>query len=496
MTESPAQSLRSPRRSRLRPSSSTASAPTPHPPLALRLALALVAALGLALGLATLGPSAPAQAASGDTIQVTVTDQDSNPVKGAAVTVSGNGTQKKATTDAQGRVVVAVSGTGTYQISVDPKSLPDGLAPSGENPVSFSKVSAGPSYTLIEVAPGAGAGGGGSSPSASASSAAATASSSTGGGTTSTTAPADQPQTTSEAGKGSSFLEQLTDKATHGLIFGLLLALASVGVSLIYGTTGLNNFAHGELVTFGGFVAFVAATGAHTSAWVGLLLALVAGGVFGWVQDAWLWKPLRRRHVGLIQIMIVSIGLSLLLRYVYAFFFGPDRHSLPQSFDAVASIDGVDLTYWNVWGSVISLILLIVTGLALSYTRLGKSIRAVSDNKALAATAGINVERVNRVVWVVGAALAAVSGVFVTYYQTLNFQSGAQILLLIFAAVVLGGLGSPYGALFGSILLSLFIELSTFVIPSSMKVAVAMLVMILILLVRPQGLFGRRQRIG
>ena len=120
----------------------------------------------------------------------------------------------------------------------------------------------------------------------------------------------------------------------------------------------------------------------------------------------------------------------------------------------------------------------------------------MADNKLLAATTGIHVERVIRVVWVGGAALAAVSGVLVAFYQTLSFQSGAQILLLIFAAVTLGGLGSAYGALVGALLLSWFIELSTFFIPSSMKIVAAMIVMIVILLVRPQGILGRKQRIG
>ncbi|MDN6566789.1 MAG: branched-chain amino acid ABC transporter permease, partial [Actinomyces sp.] len=367
--------------------------------------------------------------------------------------------------------------------------------PAPSTPKSYSKLSAGTSYAALKLDTGAGEGA-----AASPSSSPAGASPSGAPATTATSpaTPVSGPATTGgeEAGTTGSVGHQIATKMVRGTVFGLILALAAIGVSLIYGTTGLNNFAHGELVTFGGFVAFFTMTALGLNGWVALLLALVAGAGFGLVQNAIIWHPLRKRGVGLIQIMIVSIGLALFLRYVFAFFFGPNRLVMPQSFDAVVSPLGVPLGYWDLWGSVICLLLLAVVVWVLGWSRLGKSIRAVADNKMLAATTGIHVERVIRVVWVGGAALAAVSGVLVAFYQTLSFQSGAQILLLIFAAVTLGGLGSAYGALVGALLLSWFIELSTFIIPTSMKTVAAMFVMIVILLVRPQGILGRKQRIG
>ena len=431
----------------------------------------------------------PAMAAD-DVIRVTVTN-DGSPLSGVGVTISGDSGTKTGTTDDSGQVEIAVPGTGTYKISVEASTLPSGVdAPA--QPLTFDKVSSGKGYTALKLDEMSQT----AQPSASASTSAAPSTSTSSAGTSTGSGTDGGTTAGEEATTAGSFGQQLAAKLIRGVVYGLILALASVGVSLIYGTTGLNNFAHGELVTFGGFVAFVAMTAASLNGWIAIVLALILGAGFGWLQNAVIWHPLRKKRVGLIQIMIVSIGLALFLRYLYAFIFGPNRLVMPQSFDAVWSPFGVSLSYWDVWGSAIALVIILAMVYVLERTRLGKSIRAVADNKLLAATTGIHVERVIRVVWVGGAAIAAVAGVLVAFYQTLSFNSGAQILLLIFAAVTLGGLGSAYGALVGAILLSCFIELSTFIIPTSMKTVAAMLVMILILLVRPQGIFGSKQRIG
>jgi branched-chain amino acid transport system permease protein len=146
--------------------------------------------------------------------------------------------------------------------------------------------------------------------------------------------------------------------------------------------------------------------------------------------------------------------------------------------------------------SLISLVVLVVAGLILARTRLGKGIRAVADNPALASASGINVERVIRVVWIGGAAIAGLSGVGLGLTQGFNYQFGFKILLLIFAAVVLGGLGTIWGALVGSFVIGLLIEVSTVVVPAELKYVSALAVLIIVLVVRPQGILGRRERIG
>ncbi len=145
---------------------------------------------------------------------------------------------------------------------------------------------------------------------------------------------------------------------------------------------------------------------------------------------------------------------------------------------------------------VLAAVVLVAVSIALLRTRIGKATRAVADNPALAAASGINVDAVIRVVWVVGGALAALSGILLAMGQGMNYQLGLQILLLVFAAVTLGGLGTAFGALIGSIVVGIFIEVSTLVLPTELKNVGALLVLILVLLVRPQGILGRRERIG
>ncbi|MEO6115101.1 MAG: branched-chain amino acid ABC transporter permease, partial [Pseudolysinimonas sp.] len=279
-------------------------------------------------------------------------------------------------------------------------------------------------------------------------------------------------------------------------IFGLLLALASIGVSLIYGTTGLSNFAHGEMVTFGALSGYVASGILHFPIPVALLAGFLLGGVFGYVQDLALWKPLRKRGVALIPLMIVSIGLSLTLRYFYQFLFGPDQLVLPVPPADTIAFGPVHLRQIDVVSVIICIVLLLLVAFLLLRTRIGKATRAVADNKSLAAASGINVERIIRIVWVGSGALAGLAGVLIGYHQSLRWDTGGGALLLIFAAVTLGGFGTTFGALVGSLIIGLLVNLSTLVIPTNVQNAAALLVMILILLVRPQGIFGRRERVG
>jgi len=295
---------------------------------------------------------------------------------------------------------------------------------------------------------------------------------------------------------GPGFWTLFWPKVVTGLIFGLLLALAAIGLSLIYGTTGLNNFAHGELVTFGALMAYTFSGIFGWPAPIAIVVAVVLGGLFGYVQNQGLWKPLRKRGLGLIPLMIVTIGLSLVLRYVFAFIWGADRLSLPSDPKPFLVIGSVSLRFTDVAGAVVAIVLLLAVAFILLRTKIGKATRAVADNRSLAAASGIDVEGVIRTVWIGGAALAALSGVFIGYYQSLRWDTGASILLLVFAAVTLGGLGTAFGALVGSLVIGVFINVSTLWLPENLKYVAALVVMIIILLFRPQGILGRRERIG
>ena len=455
--------------------------------------LALVATFAGALAALLLaGTAAPALADVIDpddadqSLQVWIRDNaDKAGVPGVGVHVEGDGFSEDFATGDDGKVVVGLPDPGSYLVEVDESTIPAGMG----RPNALSRtvqVFAGnanvPANFLVDptFTPDAP-----SEP---------------------TTEPSDSPTSTppgSDEGSsgpaappGLDWWSLLLQKVVTGLIFGLLLALAAIGLSLIYGTTGLNNFAHGELVTFGGLMAFTFGNLLGLPSWLAIVIAVLLGGAFGWLQDAGIWKPLRRRNLRLIPLMIVTIGLSLVLRYLFAFIWGPDRMVLLNDPRPFLVVGPISLRFTDFMGAIIAIVCLLLVAFVLLRTKIGKAMRAVSDNRALAAASGINVERVIRVVWVGGAALAALAGVYLAYYQSLRWDTGASILLLLFAAVTLGGLGTAFGALVGSLVLSVFMNISTMWIPENLKNVGALVVMILILLFRPQGILGRRERVG
>ncbi|WP_175182974.1 branched-chain amino acid ABC transporter permease [Cryobacterium psychrophilum] len=294
-----------------------------------------------------------------------------------------------------------------------------------------------------------------------------------------------------------SFFDQFLNRAVNGLNFGLLLALAAIGLSLIFGTTGLSNFAHAELITFGALMTLVFSVNLALPIWIAIIIAILLSAGLGWGLDAVVWKPLRRKGVALVPLMIVSIGLSLALRYLYQYFFGGSTSQLPGSGMADLKFGPVSLSVIDMASMGISIVVLLLVAYFLLRTRIGKATRAVSDNPSLASASGIDVDGVIKIVWVAGAALAGLSGVLWAYFRPgVSWDMGFQLLLLVFAAVTLGGLGTAFGALIGSIIVGLFVELSTLWLPSDMKYVGALVILILVLLFRPQGIMGRKERIG
>ena len=412
--------------------------------------LGLVGAVIAVVGIGAL----PAQAA-GEGVQGTFRNAGT-PVPGVVVSATGpNSFAGTATTDAQGKWSIPVPGPGEYVVQVDAKTLPEGVTLRFPDRNPFTTQVNGDQQKVVLFALGA--------------------------------------STRVQA----SWVDQAANRFAQGLRFGLLIALAAVGLSLIFGTTGLTNFAHGEMVTLGGLVAYIFNSTFGIPLLLATALTLIVCGIGGWLFDSWLWAPLRRRGTGLIAAMIVSIGLSLALRYVYLYFFGGSTLAYPGSQGQRGIGPGpITLTGLDYTSMLISVLTLLAVAYFLLRTRTGKATRAVSDNPALASASGIDVDRVIRIVWITGGALAGLAGVLLGIAQQVSFQMGFQILLLIFAAVTLGGLGTAFGALVGSIVVGLFVEVSTLVIPTELKNVGALAILIIILLVRPQGILGRAQRVG
>lgn len=297
----------------------------------------------------------------------------------------------------------------------------------------------------------------------------------------------------SKPDKGAQVLQLTVD----GLAFGLIIALAAIGLSLIFGTTGLTNFSHGDLITFGALVAYFFNNVLGLPFILAAAGAVICSGIFGGLQDRFFWRWLRGRGTGLIAMLVISIGLGILLRYIYLFIFGGSSKNYAQyAGQPGIAIGPVDLTAKGMIGSAVCLLCIVLTALWLMKSRIGKASRAVADNPALASASGIDVERVINVVWILGTALAGLAGIIFALSNSVSWIFGFNLLLLVFAGVTLGGLGTAFGALVGSIVVGLFIQLSTLVIPSEMKNVGALLVLILVLLIRPQGLLGRRERVG
>jgi branched-chain amino acid transport system permease protein len=314
-----------------------------------------------------------------------------------------------------------------------------------------------------------------------------------------TTYPALFEVRTSEYQAGRSKSDLLIQSAVNGLRLGLLLALASVGLSLIYGTTGLSNFAHAEQVTLGGILAYGLCNVAGLGLWLGGAITVVLCGLSGYLQDRGMWQPLRRRGLGLTQMMIVTIGMSLAAQYLYQYFIGAGTVKVVvRTFDTT-TFGPVTLTNMSLLAMAISVVAIAVVGFVLLRTRIGRATRAVSDNPALAAASGIDVDRIIRLVWTASAALAGLSGILYALVVSngIRWDTGMQILLLLFAAVTLGGLGTAFGALVGSLVIGLVVELAgPLGAPGDLKYAVALGILILLLMVRPQGLLGRAERVG
>lgn len=291
------------------------------------------------------------------------------------------------------------------------------------------------------------------------------------------------------------FGEQLVIRLWSGLNLGLLLAVAAIGISLIFGTTGLNNFAHGEMLTFGALLTWVFYANMNLPILVVAIAVMALGGLFGYTQDAFIWRPLRKKRLGLNQMMIVSIGFSIVVRYVLLIFFGGETKVISGEFQSV-QLGPINTTVNSITSMGVCLVTLAAVALFLTRTRIGKATRAVSDNSALAASTGIDVERIIRIVWVVAGSLTALAGILYGLQFQASWLTGFQILLLLFASVTLGGLGTALGATVGAMIIGFVVELSVLVIPADLKYAASLIILVLVLLVRPQGVLGKKQRIG
>jgi len=400
---------------------------------------------------------------TGPAIRVRLLDQKGGkagdnppPVPNVTVTVSDDSDTEigRAVTNDMGVAAIAIPGKGRYSVAIDESTLPAEVKLTGKKTLDVTvNLASGQNVAF---------------------------------------------QLNGEVIEATPFAERFVDSMVSGIKYGLIIALAALGLSLIFGTTGLTNFSHGELITFGGVAAYLFNVTLGLPLILAGVLAVAAGAVFGWVQDRGLWRPLRNRGTGLIAMMIVSIGLGLLLRNLFQYFFGAGTRSYTEYTSQRAHDFGLfDLSDKEIAIMVIAAVTIGIVTTIMARTRLGKAMRAVSDNPALSASSGMRVDGVISNVWILGTALTALAGVLLGVNSQVNFMMGYQLLLMVFAASVLGGLGTVWGAIIGSLIIGIITEVGPlFGVPSSIKEVGALIVLILILLIRPQGILGRAERIG
>jgi neutral amino acid transport system permease protein len=293
--------------------------------------------------------------------------------------------------------------------------------------------------------------------------------------------------------------DQLPQTIANGIKFGLIIAITAVGLSLIYGTTGLSNFSHGELVTLGAIVTWWMNQSVELHILVAALFGIAAAALAGFLLESGVWRPLRTKGTSLTSMMIVSIGIGLAARYLYLYLFGGRSQAYRQyAVQTQTDFGPISLTTRELISMVICVVVLLAVAVFLQRTRQGKAVRAVSDNPDLSSATGINTNRVILLVWVGGGALAGLGGILLGLDEQVRWNMGFTMLLLMFAAITLGGLGNPYGALLGALVVGLMVELWTWIFPGAveLKTTGALIVLIVVLLIRPQGLLGRKERVG
>jgi neutral amino acid transport system permease protein len=290
-------------------------------------------------------------------------------------------------------------------------------------------------------------------------------------------------------------LHDVAQTGLNGLTLGAIYALGAVGLTLVYGILKLVNFAHGDFLTFGAYMAYLVNVTWGLPLVVAVFWAMVMTAVLGIALEKVMWGPMRARGAGMLQLLLMAIGLALVIRYTIQFIWSTELRQLDVNRTATVDFLGLTIGRTNLIVIVIGFVSLIGTGMMLRYTLLGKRMRALSDDLDLAETSGIDTSRVILWTWVFAAGFAGLAGVLAGAVTQVQPELGFELLLPIFAAVVMGGIGNAYGALAGGVVLGLVIEWSTLFIDARWKTAIGFVILILVLIVRPQGIFGRAKTV-
>ena len=290
-------------------------------------------------------------------------------------------------------------------------------------------------------------------------------------------------------------MDQLLQHLLNGLLLGSTYSLLGIGLTLVFGLMNVVNFAHGEFYTLGAYGTFAALVGASVNFFLAIPLAIAGGALVGAVCERLLLRPLRGASID--TTMLVMIGLWIALQNGELLAWGGVAKSVPTPFSTAPVVLGpVSVSRLRIFVFVVSVLLIVGAHLLLTRTRLGRAMRATFQDRETAALMGVSIERIHTVTFAFGAAMAAAGGALLGPVFLLYPSMGDLAAQKAFSVVILGGLGNFVGAALGGVLLGVAEELGAGYVSSGYRDAVGFVIIVLMLLVRPSGLFARAERVG
>ena len=278
-----------------------------------------------------------------------------------------------------------------------------------------------------------------------------------------------------------------------GLVTASILALAAMGLTLQFGITNFVNFAYGDFLTLGAYLSWTANAKLHQSIWVAMVIGAVGMGIIAVLLNHFIIGPFARRFTNLFYVVIVTFGISLIMLNLIQAVWGASYQQYRTSVQRPLHVGPLLLTADQLIIIAVGAALMVAIHLLLTRTKLGKAMRAMSDNPSLAMVSGINTRGVTAITWFLTGALAGLAGtVLGLNISSITPSTGETFLFVIFAAVILGGIGRPYGAMLGALIIGLATETSAVVLNGAYKLDVAFVLLIIALLVRPQGLLAAK----
>jgi branched-chain amino acid transport system permease protein len=303
----------------------------------------------------------------------------------------------------------------------------------------------------------------------------------------------------------------MLELTVYGIVFGSIIALGAIGLTLVFGIIRFANFAHGDLMTSGAYLALFMVSGVLS--WIGVPDTNFGSLSFGWrmliafpvsmfivgclaiATDRILYRKLRKNNSGAVMLAISSLGVAFIIRMLILIFWGADslfyRPGLLRP--AIQFPLGIKIRPDQILILFVVFALVVLLHLYLQKTKMGKAMRATADNMELALVSGIDTERVIILTWGIGGGLAAAGGILYGIDVQVHAYMGWNFLIPLFAATILGTIGNVYGALVGGLIIGIIQQVSTALLMPTYKPAVAFMVMIIILLVRPKGIFGGKR---